>query len=50
MKETELELATVRAQAKLFAGFREQLQLQAKRYHEEGKPKLESLLQDVLRS
>jgi hypothetical protein len=50
MKETELEMETVRAQAKLFAGFKVQLQYQANRYREEGKLKLESLLQEALRS
>jgi hypothetical protein len=49
MNETEFEVATVRAQAKLFAGFREQLQHHARRYREEGKFNLEAILQDALR-
>jgi|GEM_PF-3232778 len=50
MKETEIEIETVRVQAKLFAGFREQLQHQANRYRGEGKLKLEAVLQEALRS
>ncbi len=50
MKETEIEIETVRAQAKLFAGFRKQLEDQAARYHDQGKSKLEEILREVLHS
>jgi hypothetical protein len=50
MKETELEIETVRVQAKLFADFREQLEDQAARYHNQGKSKLEEILRRVLHS
>jgi hypothetical protein len=50
MKETEIELETVRAQAKLFVGFREQLEDQAARYHDQGKSELEEILQEALHS
>lgn len=50
MKETEIEMETVRAQAKLFVGFREQLKHQANRYRAEVKPKLEAVLKEALRS
>jgi hypothetical protein len=50
MKETELEIEIVKVQAKLFADFLEQLEDQAVRYHDQGKSKLEEILQDVLHS
>jgi hypothetical protein len=50
MKETELEIETVKVQAKLFADFREQLEDQVVRYHDQGKSKLEEILQEVLHS
>lgn len=50
MKETELEIDTVKVQAKLFASFREQLEYQAARYHDQNKFKLEEILQKVLHS
>lgn len=48
MKETGIEVETVRAQAKLFASFRQQLVRQAARYHGQGKPELEEILQEAL--
>lgn len=50
VKETELEIETVKVQAKLFASFREQLENRAVRYHDQGKPKLEEILLRVLNS
>jgi hypothetical protein len=50
MKETELEIETVRVQAKLFASFRKQLEDQAARYHSQDKSKLEEMLQEALHS
>jgi hypothetical protein len=50
MKETELEIDTVKVQAKLFSDFRKQLEDQAARYHGLGKSKLEEMLQEVLHS
>jgi hypothetical protein len=50
MKEAEIEIETVRMQAKLFATFREQLVHQANRYHLQGKYELEEMLLKVLGS
>ena len=44
MKETEIEIEVAKVQAKLFASFREQLESQAIRYRDQGKPKLERIL------
>lgn len=50
MRETELEIETVKVQAKLFADFREQLEDQAAKYQDQGKSKLEEILREVLHS
>ena len=52
MRETvgEIEIETVRMQARLFASFREQLVRQAARYHGQGRSELEEILQEALHS
>jgi hypothetical protein len=50
MRETDVEVETVRVQAKLFASFRDQLVRQVALYHAQGKSELGKILQEVLDS
>jgi hypothetical protein len=50
MTEMDVEVDTVRVQAKLFSSFRDQLVRQADLYRAQGKSELVKILQEVLNS